>query len=243
MDYLTKRNLAFLLSIGTLPLGCSGDDGTTDGTTDETDGTTDGTTDATTDATTDSEPTDATTDDEPTTTGTPEGVCESYAQSVVTCYGEDYQQEYLDYCAQSLQEAAAWSPECLAGWESYYVCISALDCDPSDADVDACDALSVSTFFACNPTPGPVCAAYGDKLGDCSEDLDGPLNAVGCQNTIDTGTLHSEACGQAREDYFACRTALDCSELTQQGIGFPDPCEETFATAQEECDSSEDGAR
>lgn len=148
---LHLKNLLFLLAAAPMATGCiitvsddvaDSDTGTTeDGETTETDdevGTTDGTTSETdTDTTDETDTTDTTDETEETdtfdgtdsdTTGE-DGVCADYANFYAGCYGEQYYQENLEYCTESLAYAAMASPECADAVEAVFACLSALTCE------------------------------------------------------------------------------------------------------------------
>ena len=142
------RGLAFLLSLGSLPLACSKEGGETETGTESTGpgtntdpsgtGTTaaDGTDSAPTTSTTDTtaaDPTDGTdgTGTNDTDTGSTEDtVCVTYGMHSVECYPRyaSYLQKAIDYCENTKFAATKDGPACLEALDAVFVCLSNIDC-------------------------------------------------------------------------------------------------------------------
>ena len=197
------RHLAFLLSLGGIPLACTGDDTssgsntdattTTDPTTGSTsNSTTDptatattgmsgtasesGMTEATTDptATTGTSETDPTATTDETTSTTGEGtVCENFATFYAECDGG------RDAYDQGLTGCEEWLLE--AGDISAECELAVANyhaCAPSLTCEEYAEALGcveeqAAITAACLPEPGDVCEAYGAKYDECRGDGEG----------------------------------------------------------------------
>ncbi len=252
------RHLAFLLSLGGVPLGCVGDDtsttsdtGTTTATTSTTGSTGSEGTDATTggtDPTTGGSATESGTDSTTAMTGTTAGtttdettgetststtgggsVCEEFATFYVDCDPESTYEEALAYCTDLLGELATYGDECVSAAESYFQCQSGLTCREYSEGL-GCEETYAALASLCIPEIGETCAAYGAKYEEC----DGPDEDVDiyCQQEINTyGNEYGEACGQAVDDYFACLSALDCADLLDES-----GCEKEETIAEDLCD-------
>ncbi|MCA9637243.1 MAG: hypothetical protein KC420_14550 [Myxococcales bacterium] len=168
MDFTGNyRSLAFLLSLGGVPIACVGDDSssgsdsatTTGGTTTGGTATTSGTTSAgtatdgsgsgtasgsttgstsgtsgSTSGTTTSETTGGSTTGEP-----PSPLCIGYANKYVECYmNPRYYDPGIAYCEEGLAYYATIGADCLAAFEEYVACLSALDCDDFMGDQVGC---------------------------------------------------------------------------------------------------------
>jgi hypothetical protein len=162
-DATKHQRLAFLFSLGALPIGgctASDDDGTTNATA-QTTQTTSGTTDASTgtDATTENPSTTgvSTTDAE---TGHSEGaadstgdvpvpnVCQAYADKANEC-GVVGEYDPAQYCAMVLTYDAMYGAECVMAQSDYFACLAALDCAAIMDDQPDCEAESAVSNAAC----------------------------------------------------------------------------------------------
>lgn len=209
MEPSTCRSLAFLLSLGTLPLACKPEPG------DTTDGGTDGTSSGTDSAGSTDTPTTATTDG----SGTPDpgNLCQTYVALEVKCDPTLAGMEpmLLAECQKDLtQFAAIRGPACVALLEQF------LACRETSCDEKAC-AAEAEAVETCYPEPGEVCQAFGAKQFECfPTNYDAAYFAGYCQYSINYGAYVSgAACSAAFEEQFACLSALSCGEL-QNGV----PC-------------------
>ena len=128
---------------GDPPTG-TGSGSATDSSTGTTGEPTTGGTSTTTDATTSTSTTD-------TTTGGVDipPVCQSYGAKVAECYNPRYGMEAAAGCAYGIQEyGMIYGPNCVAAYEAYLVCLSALAC-PEFMDPDACLAESTALEAEC----------------------------------------------------------------------------------------------
>ena len=136
------RGVAFLLSLGALPLACDkGDDDTT------TDATGNGPTPATTAPTTDA------TDAEPTggtdTGGTDtDAICQSYVDRVIECMPaySTYAEEIRGECTSYFMEGMADGPACTDAIAALFVCFNGLPCNMNE---DGCTAEEDAVTAAC----------------------------------------------------------------------------------------------
>ena len=233
------RHLAFLLSLGAVPLACTGDDtsttsdsdtasstgtatttatatDTTTGSATETGGTgtdsgTDGTT--TTDSTGDETAGETTSETTGETTGGG-SLCEDFANFYVECSDEGTYRSGLAYCMAFLDSAVLYGEDCLSAFESLIKCQTTQTCREYNGGL-GCDQEYVALETACVPEVGETCAAYGAAYEAC----DGPDEGldVYCQQEINGYTSeYGEECGQAVDDYFACLSALDCADLLDE---------------------------
>lgn len=240
MDNSSYHGLAFLLSLGTLPIACTiqkggseSDGATTTGSTTDDTGTTGGTgTTGTTGATTSEPTTSEPTTGEPTsgtsspTTGEPLGPCEAYVAKVIMCDPEADAAEELMDCEteRELQEVTS-GPTCAALYDEALLCFAGTACE----DDAGCEA-ELDALYACSPEIGPVCQAYGMKYGECF--MEDPLEVSKyCQTNLNVITfMNGPACGAAYEDYYVCMTGLDCAAL-ETGMG----CEDKQAAIETAC--------
>lgn len=220
MEPSTYRSLAFLFSLGTLPVACKPESH------DTTDGGTGGTSDATDGATSTPPPTTSTagtTTDDSTGPGTSEGTdttggaldaCEAYVSYALKCDPEaaGTEAELLAYCSmlRNLVEATS-GPTCLALHDAAYQCLATSDCE----DPDAC-AAEFDASDACLPEAGATCTMYAAKQTECyGEPV--PSSAGGCQAYINYHAYYSGApCGSALEEWYACLANLPCPEFQMQ---------------------------
>lgn len=238
MDHSTYRGLAFLLSLGTLPLACKPDEGTTEsgtGTTTgpgtSTDGGSSGGTSTTTDTTAGStggsgsgsgatEPTGG----DPT--GGPGGICEQYGAFYITCDpAGDMTQLVMDCEAIRKEREGVYGPACLALYDTYLACIIGGTCD----DTGKCDAEAMAAYY-CMPEIGPICQAYGAKYMECMLGA-ADESAQYCQIGLNTSAFqYGPACGTAYEEMLACFNALDCAAFEEK-MG----CEAQMMALQQAC--------
>ncbi len=169
------QNLLFLLSAAPIGLGCviTGDDGDTDaatsaattnatsGETDPTAATTPMTTAMTSSATGDSTGTPADSTGTPAdSTGTPpETTGGPVVPEICTTYGDQITECYMDmragaaaaeYCAEVIAGyEAAYGAECVAAFEDFLACLSALTCDEFTGADPVCTEQSMAIETAC----------------------------------------------------------------------------------------------
>ncbi len=239
------KHLAFLLSLGGLPLGCVGDDtsttsdtGTTTATTSTTGSTGSDGTDATTGGTdtTGGSATESGTDSTTATAGTTAGTAGTTTNettgetSMGTTGGGSVCEEFATFyvscdAVDSYEETLAYCTQLLENMAMYGdECLSAAEsyfqCQSELTCREYEEGLGCEEAYAalaslCIPEIGVTCAAYGAKYEEC----DGPDEDVDiyCQQEINTyGNEYGEACGQAVDDYFACLSALDCADLLDE---------------------------
>jgi hypothetical protein len=224
MESSAYRSLAFLFSLGSLPIACGpNDDDTTGGSggaTDPTTGTTDGTPTTTTTTTTGdptAEPTTGDTSEPGTTTDTGGAgeACEAYVAYLIKCEpeAEAMKDMYLAYCAMIRgQVEAIYGPVCLAAHDAVYECLQASDC----ADEAACEA-EIEASGGCFPEAGAACTAFGAKEAECYDEPVPDYAAGSCQVYLNSQVYYSgPACGEALEEWFACLVDLPCLEFEMQ---------------------------
>lgn len=162
MDRSPHRGLAFLLSLGTLPIACKVDDkNETDGGTSTT-GTGDGpgTTGAPTttaggsdgDATaTGSDATGTETGSDATSgeTGAAGDICETYATRYLECMPRADMAMILMYCQNTLEMLSYYGPACGMAAEDYYVCLTGLSC-PDLPSAKGCEAEEEQIATICD---------------------------------------------------------------------------------------------
>ena len=145
-------------------------------------------------------------------TGTPAGLCESYAAKLVECNADfDYREE-LAVCEESLSMYAEISRKCLDAAENYFECEGSAACESDNA----CDQALGYFFLDCLPEAGPTCMAWATKVVECEMYDESMLPMLGgqCQLAIDYGAkYYGAACGTASEEYYACLAALDCADM------------------------------
>jgi len=241
MEHSTYRGLAFLLSLGTLPLACKTDEGTTDSGTGTTTGpgtSSEGSSSASsgTSAVTDTSGTDSagtsgtsgsssgSSSGDPT--GGPGGICEQYAAFYLMCDPSGSEDQLLEMCeALRKEREGVYGPACLALYDAYLTCIVVGTCDGTDP----CEAEAMATYD-CKPEIGAVCQAYGMKYMDCMLG-DAAAAAEYCQIGLNTSAFqYGPACGTAYEELIACLTALDCAEIEN-----PVGCEAQMMALQQAC--------
>lgn len=239
MDPNSCKHLAFLLSLGGVPLACSGDDGA--GSESSTTGSEGTATESTTTGSTGSTDSEGTGENTSTagetsssstvgeTTGGGGSVCEGFATKYAECNPEGDLAMALDGCALSLElYAEGYEGGCVEAAESWLSCYAGATCAEIESGTACADEVALQEQ-ACVLIIGDVCAAYGDKVMEC--DPDSSLDSESCQIGVLIGTVYiSEACGGASEDYYACLGALDCAEF-EAGT----ECESAFMTMQETC--------
>ncbi|MCY0988785.1 hypothetical protein OV203_16740 [Nannocystis sp. ILAH1] len=225
MESSAYRSLAFLFSLGTLPIACGPKGGdTTDGSTGGTDptrGTTDGTPATPTDGMSSGPATAGATDSAGTTdpggtTGTG-GPCQAYVDYFLRCDPEDADladQFYAQCMTFRHQAEVLYGPTCLALHDAVYECMETAECQ----DGPVCGA-ETEVADACLPEAGASCIAFSAKEAECyGEPV--PANAAGhCQLYVNSQVYYGgPACGAAVEEYFACLADLPCPEF-EMGSG------------------------
>ncbi len=216
MEHSTYRGLAFLLSLGTLPLACKTDEGTTESGTGTTTGpgtSTDGSGSGTsvgastlTDGSgSGSGSTGASSGSSSDPTGGPGGICEQYAAFYLMCDPSGDKDQLIADCeALRKKQEGVYGPACLALHDAYIACLIAGTCDAN------CDAEGTAAYD-CRPEVGPICQAYGMKYMDCMLG-DATETAQYCQVGLNTSAFqYGPACGTAYEELIACLNALDCA--------------------------------
>lgn len=232
MDPAGPRNLAFLLSLGAIPMACDKDysGSTEDSATANASSTTASTggTGSTGDATgsggststggtaTATGSTSGSTGDS-TTGGDPGDPCVAYWTKMAECDPELFQDPSAEiaFCNQQFGWwTRFYTPSCAETYAAYFSCKGALSCAEIAAYSDACAAIADGIPEACQLVIGPICDAFGDKAATCDPQKTAAEAAYGCQTEIVLETLHyGDTCGQATEDYYACLSALSCPEL------------------------------
>ncbi|HEY0138790.1 MAG TPA: hypothetical protein VGB85_32115 [Nannocystis sp.] len=144
--HTSHRGLAFLLSLGSLPLACTKNDNDTD------DGGTSGTGSTTTPTTTG----DTGASDTGVTTGDPD-LCVVYAKHIAECNPTESSayDESLMYCQLYKKYGfEADGKPCEDAFDALYVCLSNTDCaELANQDFGACEAEGAAISTAC-PTFG-----------------------------------------------------------------------------------------
>lgn len=157
----TTRDLAFLLSIGSLPAACFKDEGQgSDGTVDAT-GTTGvtGETGATGGSSTGGEETVATTFLTGQSTGEAETEgaitdpqCAAFANRLLECYSDrpEVYAYYAAYCVMAkVQGMELDGRSCAAAFEAYFVCLAHTECEEFTKPGGPCDDAQEATESAC----------------------------------------------------------------------------------------------
>ena len=245
MDPQHYRGLAFLLSLGSLPVACkpdgggttsdsggSGSSGTGGPTTGPDTATSGGTgteaTGPTTSAGTGTQGTGA------TDTGSPGSLCEAVAEHGVTCDPMVDPAEALATCeaARKMYEQLN-GPTCLLVYDALLECESQAACD----DPDPCPA-ELEAILSCKPEPGPICEAYGAKYVECAPPglpYGADYFAGYCQAYINFGLYMSgQPCGSALEELQSCLSMLPCADI-EMGTG----CEAQQMAVDMNCDFGE----
>ncbi len=257
MDPSSTRHLAFLLSLGGVPLACTGEETGSDSATTSTtsaDVASGGTTTAsggdtssatTTEATGDggdgnSGTTGATTSTSFLTTnstgetteptGGDDSVCEGWASKYVECYPRGIYDDLFAYCEGSVDEySAMYGAECEAAVLGLLDCYASSTCAEFDSG-EMCIYAYYTFEELCSPAPEGGCLAYEQKYIECLGDVE-ESPAKDCQATINDGfNDFGEACGQAHEDFYARLTGLDCADF-----GSHEDCAEEGTALDEVC--------
>lgn len=212
MDSTTYRGIAFLLSLGALPIACepNEDGGTDDGT--------GGTSDATDGAgTTSGAPTtssDGTTGESGTTggMGDPAGSCALYVEYVKRCNpdGEETEAELYSYCSMTRKRVeAVYGPDCLVAHDAVNECLATIACDDPDPCPDEIDASNL-----CTPAAGAGCMAFAAKEAECYDTPEPEYAAGACQVYVnDRAYYFGAACGAAFEELYVCLVDLPCPDF------------------------------
>ncbi|MBZ5708061.1 hypothetical protein [Nannocystis pusilla] len=220
MEPSTCRSLAFLFSLGALPVACKSESH------DTTDGGTGGASDATDGATSTAPPTTstggATMGDSTTGPGTSEGTdtttggaleaCEAYVAYRLKCDpgATGTEAELLADCTmvRDLVETT-YGPTCLALHDAVNHCLAASDCDAPDACAAEMDAAN-----GCLPEAGPACVAFAAKEAECSGEPVPAYAAGSCQAYINNNVYYGGApCGSALEEWYVCLVDLPCPQF------------------------------
>lgn len=226
MDPSAYRSLAFLFSLGSLPLACGPKDAdTTDGSTGGTDptvGTTDGATTGSTDGAS-SEPTTAGATTDPGTTTDPGGTtgaggpCQSYVDYYLRCDPEaaGLEDQFYAQCTTLRRQLEAfYGPTCLALHDAAFECMETAECQ----DGPVCGA-ETDIAYACLPEAGASCIANAAKEAECYGQPVPEYAAGTCQVYVNSQVYYAgPACGTALEEYYACLTGLPCPKF-EMGSG------------------------
>ncbi|MCY0988787.1 hypothetical protein OV203_16750 [Nannocystis sp. ILAH1] len=237
MEPSAYRSLAFLFSLGTMPIACGpkgGDtsDGTadpTDGTTNSTTGTTDGTSTATTSTT--GEPTTGPTTGDASETSGAHPACAAYAAYHVECNPDSLTPvtEVYAYCAVvRTRVEAIYGPTCLAIQDALFECLENSPCLS-----DACEA-DYTALQQCWPEASAGCVAFAAKSEECYG-MPLPIDAAGhCQQYVNAHAYYYGApCGSAYEEWYACLIDLPCPEFEMQA-----GCDDLKAAVDLACESA-----
>ncbi|MEZ4380549.1 MAG: hypothetical protein R3A79_04340 [Nannocystaceae bacterium] len=227
------RHLAFLMSLGAIPLGCAGDDAssgsdsattsttTTDATTstgttgDSSTSTAATGTDSDSAATTDASTTASETTGD-TTTGGPEGACATWAAKYVECFpGDGSYREVINECETARDSYIdSYGEACGVAFEGFFACLGEASCaalDEQDYDT-ICPEAYVGVLMSCYPAVEDTCAAFGAKYNECYGE-DSPVPAYDCQLELSMALDTSAECGEATEELYVCLTGLDCADF------------------------------
>ncbi|PCC71501.1 hypothetical protein SAMN02745121_01046 [Nannocystis exedens] len=239
MEPSAYRSLAFLFSLGTLPIACGpkGGGNTTDGTTDPTDGTTDptgGTTDgtSTTTTTTTGEPTTGPTTGGGSETAGADPACAAYVAYYLKCNADTaggLEAEAYAYCAMMrMRVGTIFGATCLAAQDALFECLGNSPCDQEGACED-----EFSASAQCYPDAGELCVAFAAKQEECYG-MPLPSYAAGmCQYYINARAYYDgPPCGSAVEEWYACLLDLPCPEFEMQT-----GCDELKAAFDLACDN------
>lgn len=212
MEHSTHRGLAFLLSLGTLPLACKPDEGTTEsgtGTTTGPETSTDGSSGLTGTSTvvTDSSSSDSSGDP----TGGSGGLCEQFAAFYVVCEPSKTEKQLIMECEELRREFAGYyGPTCLPLYDEFLACFVTGSCGTNDTCVE-----ELMAAYYCKPEIGEVCQAYAMKYVECMRG--GPEAAEYCQIGLNSSTYqYGPACGAAYEEWIVCLTGLDCAAFKEE---------------------------
>lgn len=232
MESSAYRSLAFLFSLGTLPIACGPKDAdTTDGSTGATDptrGTTDGTPATPTDGMSSGPATAGTTDgstgatdsvgttDPGGTTGAG-GPCQSYVDYYLRCDPDaaGLEDQFYAQCTTLRRQLEAfYGPTCLVLHDAAFECMETAECQ----DGPVCGA-ETDIAYACLPEAGASCIAYSAKEAECYGQPVPEYAAGTCQVYVNSQIYYAgPACGEALEEYYACLTELPCPEF-EMGSG------------------------
>jgi hypothetical protein len=206
------HHLAFLLSLGGVPLACAGDDAGGDGEPAATAGTL-----------------GTAAPDMSSGTGDEASLCEKWAEQSVECRPEDGAfEEVVTVCEATFSEGAA-KPGCHAALAEYYTCYTAAICDPAWTDETCYDAY-VGVLAGCYVTVGETCAAFAEWIASCYGEESLPMYAVDCQVELDDAAAISPDCGQSMEAWADCMVANDCADAIDDGA-----CDDAQMTAMQTC--------
>ena len=235
MDSSSSRSLAFLLSLGGVPLACVGGSGETDtassdattgsGTTTgsagtESTGTMTGTSGTDSDGmTTSSSTTGETSVGESTgetsgTTGEPADGCEAWAEKYVECYPREALREVLSYCQMTQADLGDnLGAGCASAFGALYACLAGATCEQIENEdyYTICPEAYAAVDEACALVVGETCAAFAEKYAECFEEL--PGIDLSCEEILNESYQISMACGEAREELFVCLNGLDCASF------------------------------
>ncbi|MEZ4451845.1 MAG: hypothetical protein R3B09_20445 [Nannocystaceae bacterium] len=215
-----SHGLAFLLSLGAIPLACTDGEGESSaGSTGDTTGATGMTTGSTSTSTSATEATESSSASgtttsamttEGSTTGADDELCSAYAQKVVECYPRTGYAATLCYCQNQRDFGAALDGACRAAIDGWLQCQAlASSCDL----VSECEAEddAVSDLCEGQPTPGAACVAWGDHYAACYGARYADPAAAYCQSyALSLTHSYGIACGEAYEDLYACLAAAEC---------------------------------
>lgn len=166
------HNLAFLLSLGALPLGCDGD--TSGGGSESSGDGSDGNTTSTSMGHTSTTGVDETSESEGSSSGsgsTSEGgisICHSLAAKYVECELSPSYESALAYCKEILSTAGQfYGEECEEMYSNLLDCYASSTCVELNSG-EACLAEAQQVLSTCTTVVGATCQTYGLKAMMCT---------------------------------------------------------------------------
>lgn len=232
MDSSSSRSLAFLLSLGGVPLACVGGSGETDtassdattsaGTTTgsagtESTGTMTGTMTGSSGTDSDGMTTSTSTTGETSvgeSTGEPAEGCEAWAEKYVECYPREALREVLAYCEMTQAELGEnVGAGCASAFGALYACLAGATCEQIESEdfYTICPEAYAVVDELCGLEVGETCAAFAEKYAECFDEL--PGIDLSCEETLNESYDISIACGVAQEELFVCLNGLDCASF------------------------------
>ena len=207
MDPPTRRSLAFLLSLGVIPLACTAGDG-------------DDASAGSATTTGSSETTGSTGESETDSTASS---CEARRLTMQECFPAPHpNDEDVARCeAKLVGIATLLGQDCADAREAVEACYAALTCAEL-LESGACHDAHVTADELCVIIPGATCLEYGEHVAMC----DPSSSAAGAAQVCEYGRTYGEiqngaACREAFDEYLACLSPLPCVEFED-----PDACAE-----------------
>jgi len=228
------HNLAFLLSLSSLPLGCGG--GTSRGGSETSGDGSAGNTTSTSKGQISTTGVDGASESEGSsgssgsTSDESISICHSLAAKYVECDFSPSYESALAYCKETLSAAGQfYGEECEEVYSNLLGCYASSTCVELNSG-EACLAEGQQVLSTCATVVGATCQAYGLKAMMCT-DVESEDEAISCQQHINANyQAYGPACGSAYEDLFACLTTLECVNW-----GGEDACPLEIAMIAEEC--------